>query len=370
MVYSSVPVTPSKAKKEDTALHLSSPEPEHSHFDAEKQNEGACTDPRPLYPPSLFCDKKGNLKFVNLVVRYPCLIFLVLLAICIGITINLSSAAFKNGNPFTSDESTFDLYDKRSLAYDALRLAKEEVGKIRELSLPPPASEDEDGEGGSRAVRIQENLGDVTYWIYEAKTENGLFTKDALPIMRSAEVMFTRHKKYPQYCLLQYYESGNETTSECMKELSVVNTFYASSWNSSVAKSVVSELTTEKIRLYNSIAACVEFNMLCQFNPSNVTDQDIQWARTIHLQIMSMMAHWDGGGELNQDPHEVSLFLAHIKELNTKAPYINFFVDANFTIDNPVTMYSRSIVYWGAPLQNADDSSWTSQTSSQNLLKK
>lgn len=354
-MYSSIPVTPSKAKKEDTALH--------------SVEEGAVIkqeEAKLLYPPSIFSDKKGNLKFVNFVVRYPCLVFVIILVICIGITVNLSKTAFEAGNPFTSDDSTFDLYDKRSLAYDALRLAKEEVRNLRRESLPPPA----EIEGEEKEIKLQEQLGDVTYWIYEAKTDNGVFTKDALPIMRSAEIMFTRQKKYPDYCLLQYSKSGNETTSECVKEFSVINTFYASSWNSTIANSVISELTKDKIRLYNSIAACVEFNMLCQFNPSNVTIQDIKWAKTMHIRIMSMMAHWDGEGELNDNPYEVSVFLAHIKELNTKSPYINFFVDGNFTIDNPIAMYSRSMVYWGSPLAGADDKSRNSKKSSGNLLKK
>ena len=70
MVYSSIPITPSKAKKEETALQLT------KDIETEQQNE----DPRLMYPPSLFSDKKGNLKFVNLVVRYPCLLFLIILA--------------------------------------------------------------------------------------------------------------------------------------------------------------------------------------------------------------------------------------------------------------------------------------------------
>ena len=83
-----------------------------------------------------------------------------------------------------------------------------------------------------------------------------------------------------------------------------------------------------------------------------------------------MISFWDGEGPLNDNPQEVSLLLAHIKELHTKAPFVNFFVDNNFTIENPVAMFSRSVVYWGSPLEDADDSFRGSKTSSQNLLKK
>ena len=367
MVYSSVPITPSKAKKEVTSItnQIEADAENGTTNDANKKQE----TPQLSYPPSIFSDKKGNLKFVNIVVRYPCLMILIILALCIGITVNLFNDVFKDGYPFTDDSSTFDLYDKRSLAYDGLRLAKREVAKLREASSPSTTG-GQINEEEKNVVRIQERLGDVTYWIYEAKSDKGLFTKDALPIMRSAEVMFTRQKKYPQYCMLKYTKSGNETESECMRELSVLNTFYASSWNSTVAKSIISELTGKNIRLYNSIAACVEFNMLCQYNPSNVTQQDINWAKGMNKRIMSMIVDWDGKGTLNDDPKEVSLLLAHIKELNTKAPYVSFFVDASFNIDNPKTMYSRSIIYWGSPLENADDSSFNSKASSGRMLKK
>lgn len=352
MVYSSIPVTPSKSEKKDTSIRS-------NDLDVITKED----EPRLLHPPSLFTDKNGNLKFVNFIVRYPCSVFFIILALCIFITVNLSRTAFQNGYPFTPDDSTFDLYDKRSLAFDGLRLGKEEVEALRKTVSPSEGNNDQD-----KVVRLQERLGDVTYWIYEAKTDKGVFTKDALPVMRSAEVLFTRQKKYPEYCRLQYQQVGNETNSKCMRELSVLNTFYASSWNSSIAKAIITELTEEKIQLYNSIAACVEFGMLCQYNPPGVTTQDIEWARSMNKRIMSMIVKWDGEGSLNENPYEVSLLLAHIKELNTKAPYVNFFVDSNFNIDNPVAMYSRSIIYWGAPLANANDSS--RRSSSRTVLKK
>ena len=355
MVYSSIPVTPSKVKKQDTAL-----QPIEDGIISVKEE-----DPPLMYPPSIFSDKKGNLKFVNLVVRNPCLMFFLILALCIMTTVILFNAAFAEGNPFTPDDSTFDLYDKRSLAYDALRLAKEDVGIMRDTSTPSNGNEEPEEE-----TKIQENLGDVTYWIYEAKTDEGVFTEDAIKTMRSAEVLFTKQKQYPNYCLLEYTGSGNETTSKCKRELSVLNAFYASSWNSTIANSVIDELTVGNIQLYNSIAACVELNQLCQYNPPSVTEQDIEWAKDLNTRMKSIMDHWDGEGDLNENMDEVTQFVAHVKALSTKAPYVNFFVDGNFTIDNPVSMYSRSIVYWGAPLKNANDTSPNSKTSSNNLLKK
>ena len=80
---------------------------------------------------------------MNIVVRYPCLVFVIILVLCLGITVNLSKSAFKAGNPFTPDDSTFDLYDKRSLAYDGLRLAKEELAALRD-DVSSPTGENEE----------------------------------------------------------------------------------------------------------------------------------------------------------------------------------------------------------------------------------
>jgi hypothetical protein len=353
MVYSSIPVTPSKAKKADTSIIT-----EYNNEKTSHESELLC------HPPSLFSDKYGNLKLVNVVVRNPCLVFVIILVICIGITVDLSRTAFKNGNPFTSDSNTYDIYDKRSLAYDGLRFAKQEVAARRK-----DLSTIESNKNSNDVIRQQERLGDVTYWIYEAKTEKGLFTKDSLPVMRSAEVMFTRQKQYPEYCWLRYSDVGNETTAKCERELSVLNAFYASSWNSTTAQDIMSELTLDNVKLYNSVAACVEFNILCQYIISRVKQADINWAKGMNQRINGMIRYWDGEGELNGNPDQVSLLLAHIKQLDTKAPYVNFFVDGNFTIDNPNTMFSRSIVYWGSPLANSDDSSRVSRYSSTNLLK-
>lgn len=355
MVYSSIPVAPSKEKEEDTSLES-----------LELKGNSRHDRPEIVYPPSIFSDKRGNLKIVNLIVHRPCVAFVIILSLCVFITVDLARTAFKDGYPFTPDDSTFDLHDRRSLAYDGLRLAKEAV----KIKLKTAADSNGSILVNGTTKRLQEQLGDVTYWIFEAKTDRGIFTKDSLPIMRSAEVMFTHQKKYPDYCLLQYHQEGNKTRSECAKELSVLNTFYASSWNSTVAKSIIAELTQQNIKLYNSVAACIEFNMLCQYLPPEVTSQDLLWAHSVNQRIISMISFWDGEGPLNDNPQEVSLLLAHIKELHTKAPFVNFFVDNNFTIENPVAMFSRSVVYWGSPLEDADDSFRGSKTSSQNLLKK
>ena len=346
MGFNSVPIKPLVEKSEKD---------EESKGDLQTdEKDKSCEPPN---KPDFFTDKNGNLKFVNVVVRQPCLIFFVVLALCVGVTIALAHIVFKAGNPITDDSSTFDLYDKRSIAYDSLRLAKEELLRSREINakttIGNDAGEEEDNE--EKLVRLQENTGDILYWLYEAKTDEGVFSKESLRQMRSSEIMFTNYKRYPKYCWLEYSELQNGTTiSNCKKPLSVLNTYYASSWNSTLVQKVIADLTPENVNIYNSIAACVEYNMFCQFIPKSITSERVEWARNIHYMITKIMSKWDGEGDLNRNPNEVTLFLAHLNKIVTKSPYINFFFDANFTVDNPISMYTRSIIFWGSPLDGAE----------------
>ena len=96
-----------------------------------------------------------------------------------------------------------------------------------------------------------------------------------------------------------------------------------------MAKEILSELTVENVQLYNSLATCVELYYLCDFIPSNTTQDDKQWVRIIANKINSMMVLWDGEGELNSDVGQVSAFLAVMNDLHTKAPVVEFFFDKN-----------------------------------------
>lgn len=314
----------------------------------------------PKHPPGLFTDDKGNLKFVNGVVKCPNLVFLLTLGTCIFITILLSKTVFANGNPFTDDSSQFDIYDTRSISYDSLRLASDVVREERrnaiEMSQPPPDDQGGEGEPGQeepqvevKEVRSQEKMGDITYWIFESKKPEGVFgSPEAISVMRTSEIMFTRHKVWPKYCWLRYNETGG---SECRPSFSALNMYYASEWNSTIAQSIIEELTPENVKLYNSMSACVEYGVLCQYLPPSITLQNITWARKLNWDVLSLIQHWDGNGSLNDDVNEVTMLAAHLQEVVTKAPFVSFFFDKNFNLTNPVSMYSRSVIYWGSPLK-------------------
>ena len=71
-------------------------------------------------------------------IRRPCAIFSSLIAICLFLTLLLNTLVFrtaKDGNPFTVPINEFNIYDVRSIQYDSLRLARDEVINGRKASV-------------------------------------------------------------------------------------------------------------------------------------------------------------------------------------------------------------------------------------------
>jgi hypothetical protein len=298
-------------------------------------------------PRSIFTDDSGNLKFVNAVVRRPCTIFLLIIALTYGITSGLYYLTLNAGNPFTEGQNDYDFSDVRSIAYDSLKLAQDEVSdELEDLVSVRNANTNE--------TRLQEDYGDITYWIYEAKTDDGVLTKEAIPRMREAESTILANKEYANYCRLDYNPIDETEAPVCRRPLSAMNIYYASTWNSAVAEEILSDLAGDKLETYNTLAPCVEYNFRCDLLPSNLASQ-LEWATSTKNKIDSMLVNWDGKGELNSDVDEVTNFIAHINQLPTKNFNVNFFLDENFDISNQVSMFSRSIIYWGELLDGTKD---------------
>jgi len=317
--------------------------------DEEETPQKSFHDEEPPKGKTFFSDEKGNLKFVNLVVRYPCAVFVFMISLCFLSAFVLRSL-FDGTNPFTEDTNAYDIFDVRSIAYDSLKLATDEVNTLLEESGTTVRALSQDNP--------QAEVGDITYWIYEAKTEDGLFTKEAIPILRATEATILENENYPEYCKLDYTTTqSGETVSECMKPLSVMNIYYASTWNSTLAQEIIDALKDEtNIAKYNALGVCVEYTIGCDLVPGNIgTSDNKAWVESMNLKITSMVDTWDGLGDLNPDIEQVTEFIAYMKELYTKAPLVNFFFDEGFNKTNRVASYSRSILYWGQLLEGTSD---------------
>lgn len=311
------------------------------------------------HPPGFFTDQKGNLKVVNLVVRYPCMIFFLILLSTIGISFLLVLIVFKAGNPFAAPGSEYDINDIRSTAYDSFRLVQEEIKQKRDdarrlTELNSTAVE----------VRVQEDYLDVTYWVYESETQNGVFSSaESISAMKESLDLFTKHKDYQDYCWKLYIDAPltnltNGTISQCHPPLSPLQLYYASYWDSDKAQSVIDQLSNpDNIDIYNDLSLCLEYDSYCELVPKEVlTEENEQWFEAVNNNITSIVSKLDGNGELNSDNiNQMTLFAAYVMKLDTKRGIFDFFYDKYFSVDNPVSMYSRAMINWGGPLNVTSD---------------
>lgn len=324
-------------------------------MNGDENGKGTSSDMSEKYPPSFFTDDKGNLKFVNLVVRKPCCCFFGILITALIIFYLLVATVFSAGNPFTLGEAEYDIKDVRSISYDSLRLAQQDITKERNALVAEVSQREE--------ARIQEAQLDVTVWIYESEKPEGVFgTAESISEMRESLVLYTDNKDYKDYCWKEYTNDPitNKIVSKCRPHLTALNMYYSSKWDSDVAAGVLNELKMENnIERYNALALCTERgnNLFCASIPDEFNnDNDKQWARELNQNITTLTKEWDGEGNLNPDSiDQMTEFAAYMMELITKRGLVDFSFDKNFGIDNQVSMYSRAVVSWGGPLNVTSD---------------
>ena len=321
--------------------------PKESRRAAESEDQEENTPQGIKISPRFFTDQKGNLKVVNLVVRYPCLVFFLILAVSLVVSFLLVKIVFNAGNPFAEPGSEYDIHDIRSTAYDSFRLAQEEVVKKR-AAITMLAD--------AKKVRVQEDYLDVTYWVFEGETEDGLFSSaNSISAMKEALDLFNEHEDYESFCWKFYIDIPftNSTISQCRPLLSALNMYYASSWDIDKVQSVIDQLSNSNyVEIYNGLSLCLEYGSYCELVPAELqTDENKQWFQTLNNNVTSILMKLDGKGELKNDNiDQMTLFAAHLMKLNTKRGIVDFFYDKNFNADNPISMYSRAMINWGGPL--------------------
>jgi len=325
---------------------------------------------------TFFNDEKGNLKFVNFVIRYPIPIFSFIIILCIASCFILGSLF--DGNPISEGANEYAMNDIRSIAYDSLRLAQEEVLDEYEESQP-----DKDNRRLELSdSRIQEDQGDILIWIYDSKTSDGLFTTEGIKEIRKSEEIILKNPKYPNYCQLEY---NSTSATGCKQPLSAMNIFYASEWNTTAADFVINQLESREnlpstvnttidslnntaLEVFNFLSICKLLDYLgdqCE-DVKEVTSL-IQWADLIETEIDNIIGKWDGlAEELNEtNIEQMTEFIAYINQITTKRGNVVFYLDKNFALDNPKTMFSRSLLYWGELLNGT-----TTTDESKDELKK
>lgn len=303
----------------------------------------------PRHPPSFFTDDKGNLKFVNVVCRFPLLVLCFMLVLCVVLTFVLVSALSTRGNPFSS-EGSYDINDLRSESYDSLRLATKKVGEIRAARLAQESNE---------TVPRQSELQDITYWVFEAENDKGLFgSKESIEAMNEAVVLFSKHEDFEQYCQLRLLvnttEGGRNTTS-CTKPVSPLNMYYSSDWDSTTAQFVIDELANPKrVELLNTLTICVRFGVsVCGVDLEAIPPEEYSAFVKLSAAIEKMTNSFNGGSDtMVQNFTQVTLLAASMLQVTALKSYVDFGFDKEFSVDNPKSMFSRSLLVWGGPYSN------------------
>lgn len=297
--------------------------------------------------PTFFSDERGNLKVVNLVVRNPCKIFWTIIALCILLTVALQALVFaeaEDGNPITTPGNEFDIDDVRSLQFDSLRLARDEVEKLREANSD-----------GSEAVLKQSEVDDLVYWTFEAQTPAGVFgSAESIEAMKDAFDLLLDDDRFPEWCLLDYRTPlAENATRECDAPVGPLRMYYASEWDSEEVAVVMEQLKdSDKLATFNSLALCYIQGLFCELVPNTTSETDIVWVNQLSSNITSITKSWDMKGNLVDNITEATEFAAHLLQVDLFKGLIDFGYDKGFSVENQVSIFSRGFVALGGPLNS------------------
>ena len=95
------------------------------------------------------------------------------------------------------------------------------------------------GPAGLTMARQMSEFADITYWVFESETPEGLFgSAESIEAMKEAFDIFLDDEGYEEYCLLDYSDDDG-ASPECRTPLSPLTMYYASSWDSEKVASVM-----------------------------------------------------------------------------------------------------------------------------------
>merc|ERR1719265_1196464 len=161
----------------------------------------------------------GEIRFVNLLVKRPCLVALgtmIMLVICL---LGFGSVIASDGSEIFSSEGGDDLGDLRTRRRDALVLARKELG----------LKSNEKGEEDATASPPLTQNGHSLTLVYVARNGDDVFSETAIRRMREIEDKITKDPEFPKFCL-RSDKTGTGSRS-CTAPLSATRLFYAANLN-------------------------------------------------------------------------------------------------------------------------------------------
>jgi hypothetical protein len=193
------------------------------------------------------------------------------------------------------------------------------------------------------------------YWVFEGEEPNGLFgSAESIQAMKEAYDIFYQHAGFKNYCQLDYRAilADNSTERECSKPLTPLLMYYPSSWHEEKAAAVIEELKVPRnAELFNSLALCVIQGLYCELVP-DISFQDQVWAAQLGEMIADITSTWDMSGSLVTNITQVTELASYLIKVDIFKGLVDFGFDKKFSSENPVSQYSRGIVFWGGPLED------------------
>lgn len=196
-------------------------------------------------------------------------------------------------------------------------------------------------------------INDSAYWVFEGETSTGLFgTTESIQAMKDAYDIFYQDASFQNYCVLDYRTSlVNGTERQCSPPLTPLVMYYPSEWDEEKVSAVIDELKAPgNLEKFNSLALCIVQGLYCEL----VTDSSIQdklWAGILGKNISDITSKWDMKGDLVENYAQVTELASYLIQVDLFKGLVDFGFDKTFSVENPISHYSRGIVFWGGPLE-------------------
>jgi len=203
---------------------------------------------------------------------------------------------------------------------------------------------------GVETVLKQSELADIAYWVFEGEDDVGLFGSAAnIQGMKDAYDVFYKDRAFIDWCVLDYREkvAANETRG-CLPPLSPLTMYYASEWDSEMVATVIEELKkTEKLQLFNDLSVCILQGLYCGSQAiEDASAEDRMWVMELGNNITTITSTWDMNGPLVSNFTQVTELASLLVQVGLFKGTVDFGFDNDFSAANPVSQYSRGIVFW------------------------
>jgi len=303
--------------------------------------------------PSVFTNERGNLKFVAMVSKCPCLALVLAYVVAIVCTVILSmvlaGAVRESGDGFAiaaivSDVAQYELSDVRSIKQDAFELAMKETGVAREELTAEQTVEEK---------TMTQSAG-IFYLLYETEKDGGftIFNSDVAKDLKKTEELATKEPDFDKWC----QRTDNAENTCILTDLSPLRFLYASQFNEVTAKGIITDLKdADLMKTHKQMGPCYDFFVdegLC--DPfDEVTDEMKVKSQALSTKILSVTKLFDAKGEEPVAEAKMPVlaeFVAYMKELPSQAMFVDFHLDNEFNTTNTKCKFTRSIVSFGGPL--------------------